>query len=372
MKTHLTYLLLLLVLGYTSCDSKNNSGSAAAPSYPVQRLAAEKTTLYLEYPATLEGVETVEIRSKIDGYIEEVFVEEGSVVQAGQKLFKIDANRYLQDVNQRRAAVLAVEAALETASLQVLRTAALVDKNIVNSFELTTAKNLERVKKAELNQAQAALSDAQSQLAFTQIVSPISGVVGRLPLKKGSLVSSSSELALTTVANTSAVYAHFSLSQKQLNGFLNQYSGKDLAEKLKNMPEISLITANGQTYALSGRIQSLSGVLQAQTGSANFRALFPNPTGVLWSGASATLQIPTAVDQAILLPKKAVFEIQGRYFVYRVDAQNKAMHTEVQLLPMALEQTYVVNSGLSAGDIVVVDGLGTLRNEMQIAPKPIN
>ncbi|UZJ63404.1 efflux RND transporter periplasmic adaptor subunit [Sphingobacterium sp. KU25419] len=147
-------------------------------------LGAQKADLYVEYPATLEGIQTVEIRSKIDGYIEEVFVEEGSLVKIGQKLFKIDANRFVQDVNQRKAAVLAVEAALETASIQVLRTQALVDKKIVNSFELTTARNVERVKKAELNQAKAALSDAQSQLAFTQIVSPIMGIVGRLPLKK--------------------------------------------------------------------------------------------------------------------------------------------------------------------------------------------
>lgn len=370
-KTHL-YLLFFLFIGLISCESKKESPTNKISSYPVLTLNAQKADLYVEFPATLEGIQTVEIRSKIDGYIEEVFVEEGSLVKIGQKLFKIDANRFVQDVNQRKSAMLAVEAALETASIQVLRTQALVDKKIVNSFELTTARNVERVKKAELNQAKAALSDAQSQLAFTQIVSPITGIVGRLPLKKGSLVSSNSEMALTTIANTREVYAHFSLSQKQLNGFLYQYTGRNMAEKLKNMPSVTLRTADGNDYMPQGKIQSLSGVMSRETGSANFRALFPNPEGLLWSGASAILRIPTTIDQAILLPKKAVFEIQGNYFVYKLGPKNIVNHTEIVVYPTSTEQEYVVKSGLHIGDIVITEGIGTLSNGMEIKPAPIS
>lgn len=370
-KMHL-YLLLFLVSGMFSCDSKKETATSEITAYPVLTLRSEKTTLSVEYPTTLEGLQTVEIRSKIDGYIEEVFIEEGSLVHAGQKLFRIDANRFVQDVNQRKASVLAVEAALETASIQVLRTQSLVDKKIVNSFELTTAKNVERVKKAELNQAKAALSDAQSQLAFTQVVSPISGIVGRLPLKKGSLVSSTSETALTTIANTQEVYAHFSLSQKQLNSFLNQYPGKSMAEKLRNMPEVNLRTADGKDYGPKGKIQSLSGVISLETGSANFRALFPNPDGLLWSGASATLQLPTTIDEAVKVPKKAVFEMQGNYYVYKVDTKNIVHHTEIKVLPIATEQHYVVQHGLASGDMVITEGIGNLKDGMQIQLNPVS
>lgn len=369
-KTHL-YLLYFLLTGLIACESKKGSPTIEIATYPVLTLKAQKADLFVEYPTTLEGLQTVEIRSKIDGYIEEVYVKEGSQVQIGQKLFKIDANRFVQDVNQRKAAVLAVEAALETASIQVLRTGALVDKKIVNSFELTTVRNLERIKKAELNQAKAALSEAQSQLAFTQIVSPITGIIGRLPFKKGSLVSSTSELALTTIANTKSVYAHFSLSQKQLNLFLSQYKGTAMAEKLQNMPSLTLRTADGHDYLPKGKIQSLSGVINTETGSANFRALFPNPDGLLWSGASATLRIPTTIDPAIMIPKKAVFEIQGNYFVYTVDAKNRINQTEISVLPTSTEQEYVVQNGIHIGDLVVIDGIGTLSNGMQIKPNLI-
>lgn len=370
-KTHL-YLLLFLVLGMFSCDSKKETATSETTVYPVLTLKSEKTILSVEYPTTLEGLQTVEIRSKIDGYIEEVFIEEGSLVYAGQKLFKIDANRFVQDVNQRKASIMAVEAALETASIQVLRTQSLVDKKILNSFELTKAKNVEKVKKAELNQAKAALSDAQSQLAYTQIVSPISGIVGRLPLKKGSLVSSTSETALTTIANTQDVYAHFSLSQKQLNSFLNQYPGKSIAEKLRNMPEVNLRTADGKDYGPKGKIQSLSGVISLETGSANFRALFPNPDGLLWSGASATLQLPTTIDEAVKVPKKAVFEMQGNYYVYKVDAKNTVHHTEIKVLSITTEQHYVVQHGLASGDKIITEGIGTLKDGMQIQLSPVS
>lgn len=368
MKKNTIYLLLALAVFWTSCTTKAPNNTNNLPTYPTLSVSAQKTVLFNEYPTTLEGLETVEIRSKIDGYIEEVYIEEGSIVQAGQKLFKIDNNRFVQEVQQRKAAVLALEASLETATIQVTRTQALVDKKIVNSFELTTAKNLERVKKAEHQQALAALSDAQTQLAFTQIVSPISGMVGRLPFKKGSLVSSLSETALTTIANTRQIYAHFSLSQKQLNAFINQYPGGNTAEKLQNMPELTLTLSDGSVYPVRGRIQSLSGVLDPQTGSANFRALFPNTEGVLWNGASATLGIPSTIEQAIRIPKKAVFEIQGRYFVYKIDEQNQAKHTEVTLFSTATEQEYVVLQGLHSGDLIITDGIGTLRNGMAVEP----
>lgn len=368
MKKNSFYLLLFVALAWLSCDQSKTSTEPVVASYPTLQLTAQKTVLYVEFPTTLEGLETVEVRSKIDGYIEQVFVDEGQQVRMGQKLFRIDANQFIQDVNQRKAAISAIEAALETAHLQVQRTQVLVEKNIVNSFELTTAKNLERVKKAELIQAKSALSDAQSQLAFTQIVSPIDGVVGRLPFKKGALVQSSSDLALTTIANTTQVYAHFAVNQQQLNRFLAPYPGTTLSEKLKSMPAVTLVTSDGADYELTGKIQSLSGVLNAQTGSANFRALFPNPQGVLWSGASAVLKIPTQLEAALLLPKKAVFEIQGNYFVYQMAPNNQVTPIEIEVLPTSTEQEYIVQKGLKVGDIVVTDGLGTLRTGMTIRP----
>ncbi|OIV39996.1 efflux RND transporter periplasmic adaptor subunit [Flavobacterium johnsoniae] len=363
----ITAILFIGTLLIVSCETKKTEQSESPTAYPTLRLKEQKADVSVEYPTTLEGEQKVEIRSKVDGYIEQVYVEEGAVVTKGQPLFKIDANSYLQEVNNKKAAVLAAEASLETASIQTRRTAALAEKKIINNYELTSAKNIERVKKAELTQANADLSSAKSKLAFTNIVSPINGIVGSLPFKIGSLVSSSASDPLTTVANTKHIFAYFSLSQQQLNSFLGQYSGNQLKDKFKNMPEVSLLTADGEVYSLKGKIQTLSGVLNASTGSADFKAVFPNPEGKLWSGASATIIIPTKYENTILVPKKAVFELQGRYFVFTVDAQNVVHNTEIKIRNTATEKEYVVKEGVKSGDIIITDGIGNLRDGVKIA-----
>lgn len=361
-------ILIIGSLFIVSCNSKNAEQTESPTEYPTLTIKTQKADVSIEFPTTLEGEQTVEIRSKVDGYIEQVYVEEGSAVAKGQSLFKIDANSYLQEVNNKKAAVLAAEASLETAVIQTKRTAALAEKKIINTYELTSAKNIERVKRAELSQANADLSAAKSKLAFTNIVSPIKGVVGSLPFKIGSLVSNSAPDPLTTVANTKHIFAYFSLSQQQINSFLSQYSGNQLKDKFKNMPEVSLVTADGENYPLKGKIQSLSGVLNASTGSANFKAVFPNPDSKLWSGASATIVIPTKFENAILVPKKAVFELQGRFFVFTVDAQNVVHNTEIKIRNTATEKEYVVTEGVKAGDRIVTDGIGNLKDGVKITP----
>lgn len=361
----LAYPLLLTAL-FTACSAPQQQAQQALPEYPSLLIEPSKTAVAVEYPAILQGEETVEIRSKVDGYIEQVYVTEGTRVTKGQALFKIDANTFLQDRNSKQAAVLAAEADLETASIQAERTKALVEKKIVNDFELTAAKNIVRVKKAALLQAKANLSTARSNLAFTHIVSPINGVVGSLPYKIGSLVSSNSETPLTSIANTAKIYAFFSLSQQQLAAFLNKYDGKQANDKFKNMPEVSLILANGTEYPTKGKIETLSGVLNASTGAANFKAVFPNTEGKLWSGAAAVLRIPTILNEAIMVPKSATFELQGKHFVFTVDPGSTVHHTAIEVLDAGTEKDYILSKGLKSGDRIVTEGLDNLKDGMKI------
>lgn len=371
MKTEVLLYPLLLSVLMTACKPNQNQGQQEeVQEFPTLLLEARKTALSAEYPATLQGQQTVEIRSKVDGYIEQVYVNEGAQVRKGQPLFKIDANSYQQEVNSRQAAVIAAEANLETATIQSQRTKVLVDRKIVNSFELTSAKNVERVKRAELNQAKADLSSARSKLAYTHIVSPIAGVVGSLPYKIGSLVSSTSASALTTVANTRQIYAYFSLSQQQLASFLRKYDGQRVNDKFRNMPEVSLTLADGTQYPVKGKIETLSGVLNANTGAANFKAVFPNPESKLWSGASAVLSIPTTINEAILVPKSSTFELQGKHFVFKVDATNTVHNTAVEVMDAVTEKDYVVISGVKSGDKIVTEGLGNLKDGMKIKATP--
>lgn len=371
MKTEVLLYPLLLSVLMTACKPNQNQGQQEeVQEFPTLLLEARKTALSAEYPATLQGQQTVEIRSKVDGYIEQVYVNEGAQVRKGQPLFKIDANSYQQEVNSRQAAVIAAEANLETATIQSQRTKVLVDRKIVNSFELTSAKNVERVKRAELNQAKADLSSARSKLAYTHIVSPIAGVVGSLPYKIGSLVSSTSASALTTVANTRQIYAYFSLSQQQLASFLRKYDGQRVNDKFRNMPEVSLTLADGTQYPVKGKIETLSGVLNANTGAANFKAVFPNPESKLWSGASAVLSIPTTINEAILVPKSSTFELQGKHFVFKVDVTNTVHNTAVEVMDAVTEKDYVVISGVKSGDKIVTEGLGNLKDGMKIKATP--
>ncbi|QNK61326.1 efflux RND transporter periplasmic adaptor subunit [Pedobacter sp. PAMC26386] len=371
MKTTLIYSCLSACLILSSCTpAKNPEQQERIQEFPVLSIATQKADLFAEYPATLQGEQTVEIRSKVDGYIEQVYVAEGTIVSKGQSLFKIDANSLQQEMNNKNAAVLAAAANLETASIQTERTKILVEKKIVNSFELTSAKNAEQVKKAELNQAKADLSAAKSKLAYTNIVSPINGVVGSLPYKIGSLVSSTSAIALTTIANTKQIYAYFSLSQQQLGSFLSQYNGQKISEKFKNMPQVSLIMQDGETYRSKGKIETLSGVLNAETGAANFKAVFPNPEAKLWSGASATIRIPTQLNEAIMVPKSTTFELQGKYFVFKVDQKNIVHHTPIDIMDAVTDKDYLVTKGLITGDKIVTEGLGNLKDGMKIKPNP--
>lgn len=371
MKTTLIYSCLSACLILSSCgNSKSPQQQENIQEFPVLSITPQKADLFAEYPTTLQGEQTVEIRSKVDGYIEQVYVSEGTMVSKGQSLFKIDANSFQQEMNNKNAAVLAAVANLETASIQTERTKVLVEKKIVNSFELTSAKNIEQVKKAELNQAKADLSAAKSKLAYTNIVSPINGVVGSLPYKIGSLVSSTSETALTTIANTKQIYAYFSLSQQQLDAFLNQYDGQKVNEKFKHMPQVSLLMQNGEIYSTKGKIETLSGVLNASTGAANFKAVFPNPEAKLWSGASATIRIPTQLNNAVMVPKSTTFELQGKYFVFKVDQKNIVHHTAIDIMEAVTDKDYVVTKGLAAGDQIVTEGLGNLKDGMKIKPNP--
>jgi membrane fusion protein (multidrug efflux system) len=369
MKKSLFYLCAVTVLFHYGCSSSDqHMQQQATPELPVITIKTSTAALATQYPATLQGEQNVEIRSKIDGYIEKVFVSEGSRVKKGQPLFAIDANSYKQEVNSLKAAVLAAEANLETASIEVKRTNALVEKKIINEFELTSARNTERVRKAEMRQAQANLSGANSKLGFTTITSPIDGVVGSLLFKTGTLVSAAAPEPLTTIANTKEIEAYFSLSQDQLQIFLQQFPGSTITDKLSKMPGVELILPDGSLYDHKGKIQTLSGVLDKTTGAANFKAIFANPNGQLWSGASATLKIPQQQENAIQVPKKSTYEVQGRRFVYKLGEKNLVQNTEIEVLEIATETDYIVTKGIAAGDKIVSEGLGTLKDKMPIKP----
>ncbi len=362
--------MLLASCGQSDEEKKAAAAAAAGPqAYPVFTVNAQDTELGSLYPATIEGIQNIDIRPKVDGFIKKIFVDEGSVVKKGQLLFTIMAPQYEQEVRMARATISSAEAEVNAAQLQVNKTTPLVEKDIISKYDLDAAQLTLQSRKASLSQAKASLANAQVNLSYTSITSPVDGVVGSIPFRTGSLVSSSSTLPLTTVSNTSKVYAYFSLNEKQLLDFSNKYKGNTLAKQMLNIPDVSLILADGTTYVQNGKIESINGQINTSTGSASLRATFPNPTYILKSGGSATVRVPQRINNAILVPQKSTIDLQGKKFVYVLGDSSKVISTEIEIMELAKDKFYVVTKGIKAGDKIVLEGFQSLKNGVKIKPE---
>jgi membrane fusion protein (multidrug efflux system) len=368
----------IAMMALSACGSKQEQaggtaagGAAPVGSYQVFTIASKSATLNSDYPATLQGEQNIEIRPKVDGFVEKIFIDEGSVVKKGQPLFSIRAPQYEQDVRNTAAAISSAEADVSAAQLQVNKTKPLVEKDIISHYELESAEFTLQARKAALAQARTALVNAKTNLGYTNITSPVNGVVGSIPYKIGSLVSSTNTQPLTTVSNISKVYAYFSLNEKQLLNFSRTVKGATLNQKLANTPNVNLLLSDGSVYPEQGHIETISGLINTETGSASFRATFPNPVGLLRSGNSATVRIPQQVKDGILIPQKSTYELQGKYFVYVMATDETVKSTEIEIMDQSSGQFYVVTRGLKAGDKVIFDGTSTLKDATKIKPEAI-
>ena len=339
-----------------------------AQAYPVFKATTHNTILRAEYPATLQGQQNIEIRPKIDGYVEHIYIDEGATVKKGQLLFKISAPQYEQDVKNALAAINSAEADVNTARLQVEKTKPLVDRHIISEYELKSAEDALKTKEAALVQAQTNLANARTNLGYTTIASPVNGVAGAIPYKLGSLVSSTTASPLTMISNISKVYAYFSMNEKQLLEFSRTYKGSTVEEKLKQLPEVVLLLPDGTEYPEKGRVETINGMINAETGAASFRATFPNPVGLIRSGGSAVVAIPTTVNNALLIPQQSTYELQGKRFVYRV-AGNKVISAEIKTLTTPADQYFVVTGGLKQGDTVVYEAAAPIADSTVITPE---
>jgi membrane fusion protein (multidrug efflux system) len=372
-KQFIRFIIPCSLFFITACNSKPGNGSeqnaaATVPTYPVTKVVAKTATLKTNFPATLQGEQNIEIRPKIDGYIEEIYVDEGATVKKGQLLFRIKAPQYQQDVNTSNAAISSAEADVSAAELQVKKAKPLVEKGIISKYELESAEYTLQARKATLQQAQANLANAKTNLSYTVVTSPVNGVVGTIPYRLGSLVSSTTTSPLTTVSNIGNVYAYFSLNEKQLLEFSRQYKGNTLDAKLKQMPPVTLLLADGTEYPEKGRVETIAGLINTSTGSASFRATFPNPVGLLRSGGSASLEIPVTINNAVVIPERSTYELQGKHFVYLVGADNKIINTEIEVMNIAAGQYFVVTKGLQPGDTIVYESAVSLLDGSAIKP----
>lgn len=368
-----TLALYLMAIVAVSCGEQPKGGQPAGPSkikeYPVIAVKTQSTRLFKDYPTKLQGQQTVEIRSKIAGYIEQIFVDEGAFVKKGEVLFRLNANDIQATVRSAEAFVKVAEADVKIAEVNVEKTKPLVDKNIISKFELESVESTLKSKEAQLAQAKANMENAKANLQYTLITSPAEGTIGNFPFRVGSLVSSATAEPLTTVSNTINMFAYFSFNEKEFLALTKGLEGKNQQEKFSKLPGVSLVLADNSIYEQAGRIETASGLINSQTGTVNIRASFPNGEGVLRSGGSGLVRIPQVIDSVIIIPQKTSYELQGKHFVYLVGADNKVHNSEIEVLAGNLKDTYVVTGGLKVGDQIVLEGIAALRNDTEIKPK---
>jgi membrane fusion protein (multidrug efflux system) len=272
-------------------------------------------------------------------------------------------------VRSAEASVKVAEADVNSAAINLEKTKPLVEKNIISKFELESVNSTLKAKEAQLALTKANLENAKANLQYTAITSPADGTIGTFPYRVGSLVSSTSAEPLTTVSNTEKMYAYFSLNEKEFLALTKGLEGKNLQEKFTKLPDVSLVLADNSAYETPGRIETASGLVDQTTGAVNIRATFPNTEGLLRSGGSGSVRIPQFISSTIIIPQKTTYELQGKYFVYLVGADNKVHNTEIQVLTGNLKDSYVVTNGLNVGDQIVLQGIASLRNDAEIKPK---
>ncbi|MDE6466860.1 MAG: efflux RND transporter periplasmic adaptor subunit, partial [Duncaniella sp.] len=354
-------LLVASAAMLTGCSG--NSGQQqgmqmSAPQIATITLSPQQANLETTFPATIQGKTDIAIRPQVTGFITKVNVDEGQHVKKGQVLFTLDQVQFNAAVDQAQAQVNSAQTAVNTARMTADSKKKLFEKNIISEYEYQLSQNNLHQAEAQLATAKASLVNAKKNLAYTTVTSPSDGVVGSIPNREGSLASPSSAQPLTTVSDNSQVYAYFSLTEKDLLAMTNN-GANSLDAAIKSLPEVQLRLSDGTIYPLSGKVATVSGVIDNNTGSSSVRALFDNPQGVLRSGGTGVIVMPSNRESAIVIPQKATFELQDKKFVYIVNDSNKVVSTPIIIDPINDGKTFVVTSGLKAGDRIAVEGVGT-------------
>ena len=359
------WLRLIGIVGCTvwmaSCKQATDAG--VKPSFAIMEVKAADKELSTSYSATIRGRQDIDIYPQVSGTIEKLCVTEGQTVRRGQLLFVIDQIPYRAALKTAVANVEAARAAMATAELTYNSNKELYAQKVVSEFSLKTAENTYLTAKAQLTQAEAQEVNARNNLSYTEVKSPSDGVVGALPYRVGALVGANLPYPLTTVSDNSDMYVYFSMTENQLLALTRQYGSMD--EALKNMPEVELILNDNSGYNKKGVIESISGVIDRQTGTVMARVVFPNESRLLHSGASGTVVVPSIYKDCIAIPQGATVQMQDKVVVYKV-VDGKAVSTLITVAGINDGREYVVLSGLQSGDEIISEGAGLVREGTQV------
>lgn len=350
---------------FTGCKEETKT-TKQTREYKAMILQTTSRKLASTYSATIRGKQDVDIRTKVEGYITDIKVKEGSVVKQGQTLFVIDQAQYLAALATAEAKVEVKQALVEASQLSAAAKEVLFEQEIVSEFDLRMARTNLAASKAELAQAKADELTASNNLAYTLIKSPVDGVVGTLPFRVGTFVRPSESTPITTVSDNSEMYVYFSLSESQVLSLKRQHGA--LENALQELPDVELQLSDGTIYSEKGRIEAISGIIDPTTGSVTIRAKFPNKKRLLISGGSGTIILPHRQEGCVVIPQHATYEVQDKVYAYKVE-NGVARAKIIGVFEISNGKEYIVQSGLMEGDTIIVDGIGLLRDGSNVKIK---
>ncbi len=361
--------MCLPVLLY-GCGPGRDSKDAAMkqkPSLPVMTVTLSDATVTTYYSALLEGKVNVEIRPQVDGTLEKIYVDEGAFVKAGTPLFKIDDRVYREQYNSALASQHAAEAKLVVARLDEEKLVPLVQNKVISEIQLKTAKANTHAVQAAVEQAKATTRSALVNLDYTVIKAPVSGYIGKIPLRLGSLVSKNQIAWLTLLSDVSEVYAYFSMSENDFMRFRQKYAGTTIQDKLRQVSPVSLVLSDATLYTEKGAIGSISGQFDQTTASVRIRAVFPNPHGLLRSGNTGKVVIEALSHQVLLVPQAATVELQDKVFVF-VLGKGNSVKKQVVTVSGKSGDNFIISDGLKQGDTILTTGVDKLQDGAVIIP----
>jgi membrane fusion protein, multidrug efflux system len=366
--------ILSALIALQSCHSSPAGAGYYAPpppNLPVITVSNRPFTTYREYTASLEGSNDIEIRPQVAGYIEKIYVDEGAFVKKGQPLFKVNDQPYQEALNNANAALAVAKANQAAAEINVNKLEPLVQNNVISPIQLKTAKSAYDATTAYVDQAVATVGNAKINIGYSLIKAPVDGYIGRIHIKIGSLVGVSTLDPLTNISEVKDVRAYFSVSETAFLRFKDEYPGKTMEEKIRNLPPVELILSDNSIYALKGKVEVVAGQFTTGSGAIPFRASFPNPNGVLRSGNTGRVRISVTLPAGPVIPQEATYELQDKVFVFVLGDSNKVVNTSVQLGGRS-GNYYLIEKGIKAGDKIVFSGVDKLTDQAKIVPEPMS
>lgn len=353
--------ILVALISLAACSNGNGKNqNQTLIQVPIVELQPMSITLPKTYVSDIQAVQFVEVRAKVEGFVDRIYVDEGQFVKKGQNLFQLTSNEYNEMVNSANAKLFQARAEAQAAQLEVDRLKVLVDKNIIAKSEYQLALSKKAVAESAINEAESMLKNAKTGLSYTTIKAPFDGIVDRIPYKTGSLVTAGD--LLTNITDISEIFAYYKVTENEYLKFMRD----KIENGTLNDQEVSLILSDGVYYEYTGKLETMEADFERGTGSIAFRVRFPNPDQLIKHGSTGKVEMHEAMEGIFLIPQKSTFEIQDYNYVYIVDKNNKVRVRSFK--PLQRFGLFYIADGFEPGDRIIYEGIQQVKDGMEIMP----